>query len=329
MSPKNVSPRGYQLTNMQIANFLNIKGKPITKTTTVSRLRKEGLPDTDNASLIFTFDFDRKVKKVEKILNSRSHKARELGISVNKYRYYQRQGMPDKVEKAQDWIKQRNKKVSYAEIGRALGKTRERIRQLVQMGMPFNVTDNPIGDAVTWYYEWQKINAEIKSNGFLLDGTITQKKLCEELSLTRLKLMQFMDEGMPSDNIPDALEWLRDNKIKVGKHWKDNDENGFRLWFRHQFNAKQSMYNQCIKAGMPKGIEEATDWMHKNAFKHNDIWRLNNAKSIKEMMCESLRITPYQYDKFTEGGMAKDSVMEAAGWIYERFIRTEFGLIAR
>lgn len=329
MNKKGISTKGYQLTNIQIANVLNIKGKPITKALTVSRLRKEGLPDTTDAGIIFTYDFNRKVKKVEKMLNSRNFKARELGLTTNQYLYYERQGMPDKVEKAEDWIKQRKKKVSRADIGRALDLSRERIRQLMKLGMPFNQSDNPIQDAINWYQEWQKNNSEIRSNGFRLDGRITKGKLCEELSISRPKLIQFIDEGMPSDNIPDALQWLRDNKIKVGNKWKDNDESGFSLWFRHQYNAKQSMYNKCIKLGMPGGIEEATAWMNENAFKHNDMWKLKNPKNIKKMMCETLKITPFQYDRFTESGMAKDSLIEAGRWIHEQFLRTEFGLIAR
>ena len=329
MTKKGSSSRGYQLTNIKIASLLDIKGKPITKALKVSKLRKEGLPDTADPGIIFTYDLDRNVKKLEKTLNTKSSKARQLGINYQSYRNYEKLGMPDEVESAFDWIKERKKKVSRAEIGRALDLSRERIRQLIVLGMPFNQSDNPIQDSIDWYYEWQKKNAEIISKGFRLNGKITQRKLCKELTLTPNKLKSFIEEGMPTANVDEALQWLQDNKIKVGKHWKDNDESGFRLWFRHQFNVSQSMYNKCIKFGLPRGIEEPTAWMNENAFKHTGMWKLANPKNIKKMMCVNLQIPPYQYDRFIESGMAKANVKEAARWIHEQFLRTEFGLIAR
>ena len=156
-SRKGKSSYGFAFANLNISEILNLNNiTRLSKISKVSRLRKEGLPNTSDKQVIIDWYDSYLTDKAKEKAKTPTEVSRSLGITLNNLFFYKKKGMPEDLEEARAWIYNHKSKATLQSIGDAVGLTRERIRQLVKKGMPFNQSTTPIKDATLWLTERRK-----------------------------------------------------------------------------------------------------------------------------------------------------------------------------
>ena len=156
-SRKGNSSYGFAFANLNISEILNLNNiTRLSKISKVSRLRKEGLPNTTDKQVIIDWYDSYLTDKAKEKAKTPTEVSRSLGITLNNLFFYKKKGMPEDLEEARAWIYNHKSKATLQSIGDAVGLTRERIRQLVKKGMPFNQSTTPIKDATLWLTERRK-----------------------------------------------------------------------------------------------------------------------------------------------------------------------------
>ena len=215
----------YKLSNVEIGKLLRINKKGMLKETLankVSRLRKLGLPDTEDFKEVTYWYENFLLTKEDKKSKRPKELAKKLGISPSKCASYLDKGMPNTYNKALPWLRIKEARVTLQQIGDALVLTKERVRQMVKLGMPFNESLTPIQDAVKWYRNRPEVKEERKKQGkFINKSGKTNKYKAEKIGISLAKLKQFEEKGMPSNNIAKSKKWLKENCVKSPKGlWK-------------------------------------------------------------------------------------------------------------
>lgn len=318
----------YELGSKEIAKVLNLKTKHYGPR--VGYLRTKGLPNTSDKKVLrdwfkdFTFKTNLTLNALSKKLRLKEHKTRE----------YLKLGMPRyDVSEAKIWVlnqKQKEAKiVTLNEIGIALGLTRERVRQLVAEGMPFNESDTPIQDAMVWMALKTKTKKELTGTGKWLHKKGTQKTYkANKLSITFAQLKEWENEGMPSDSLDSAKKWIKDNKIKSKKGWVDKTNKRLKVIVRQSLGMNNVGFDKLIEKGMPPyDLEEAKLWIAENCYvssKGGYVYLTD--KKRRSNMCKGLKILARIYEKFVKLGMPPYDLKEAKKWMKTNAYKTQKGV---
>ena len=188
------SRTSYKLSNVEIGKLLRINKKGMLKETLankVSRLRKLGLPNTKDFKEVTYWYENFLLTKEDKKNKIPIHLAKKLDITESNCRNWIKKGMPTSYNKALSWLRNKEKKATLQQIGDALGLSKERVRQMVKFGMPFNESLTPIKDAEKWYKKTQEIGVAVSN------------------------IKKFEDKGMPFNNIEKSKEWVKKNCFKT------------------------------------------------------------------------------------------------------------------
>lgn len=235
-----------------------------------------------------------------------------LGVTESTCQGYRRfnSGIPDTDDPKVilDWYKNYKKKVSsrnkklkeyklsnkiIAEILKLTGKrTGNKVSELRYAGLPDTTNHTKVKD---WYEVW-------KGNQPNLVNLATLQSIGDALGLTRERVRQLKNKGMPFNESPhpieDARAWY---ELKYAKK-------NIRCKIRKSLGIDGYLYSKYVKSGMPpENLERARLWIDENTNK--------TPKFVQVYICKSLGIKRVEYSKFVKIGMPPENLKKATDWI--------------